>query len=63
MSDLTTLFSRIIEALNDEGFSDSERKAVYEALIPIFDEYEASLKELTEEGDDAFNEEFENYFG
>ena len=63
MSDLTTLFSRIIESLNDAGFSDSDREAIYEAIIPIFDEYEATLSELLEEGDDSFNEAYEEYFG
>lgn len=62
MSDLTTLFSRVIESLNDAGFSDADRKAIYEAIIPIFDEYEASLSELLEEGDDLFNEAHEDYF-
>ena len=62
MSDLTTLFSRIIETLNDGGFTDDERMDIYQMLIPIFDEYDASLKELLEEGDVAFNEAFEEYF-
>ena len=62
MSDLTTLFSRIIEALNDAGFSDDDRKVIYEAIIPIFDEYDAPLRELLDEGDVVFIEVFEEYF-
>ena len=54
------ILNDLIETLNEEDFSDDERRKIYEVLIPILEDHNVDCLNARDH-DDIFNEIVEEY--